>query len=72
LFVVVEAGDHHATILDGDRLEPLTRFATRFALHGGPNRPTRCRTNAGAARCRWHRDADASGQDLNLPARHTI
>jgi hypothetical protein len=36
LFVVVEAGDHHATILDGDRLEPLIRFATRFALHGGP------------------------------------
>jgi DNA-binding beta-propeller fold protein YncE len=36
LFVVVEAGDHHATILDGDRLEPLARFATRYALHGGP------------------------------------
>lgn len=36
LFVVVEAGDHHVTILDGDRLEPLTRFATRYALHGGP------------------------------------
>jgi DNA-binding beta-propeller fold protein YncE/cytochrome c553 len=36
LFVVVEAGDHHATILDGDRMEPLTRFATRYALHGGP------------------------------------
>jgi mono/diheme cytochrome c family protein/DNA-binding beta-propeller fold protein YncE len=36
LFVVVEAGDHHATILDGDRLEPMHRFATRFALHGGP------------------------------------
>src|SRR5574339_628194 len=36
LFVVVETGDHHATILDGDRFEPLTRFATRFALHGGP------------------------------------
>ena len=36
LFVVVEAGDHHATILDGDRLEPLVRFPTRFALHGGP------------------------------------
>jgi mono/diheme cytochrome c family protein/DNA-binding beta-propeller fold protein YncE len=36
LFVVVEAGDHHATILDGDRYEPLTRFPTRFALHGGP------------------------------------
>jgi cytochrome c553/WD40 repeat protein len=36
LFIVVEAADHHATILDGDRLEPLTRFATRYALHGGP------------------------------------
>jgi hypothetical protein len=36
LFVVVEAGDHHVTILDGDRLEPLKRFATRYALHGGP------------------------------------
>jgi len=36
LFVVVEIGDHHATILDGDRLEPVTRFATRYALHGGP------------------------------------
>lgn len=36
LFVVVEAGDHHVTILDGDRFEPLTRFPSRFALHGGP------------------------------------
>ncbi|MFO1321347.1 MAG: cytochrome D1 domain-containing protein [Burkholderiales bacterium] len=36
LFVVVESGDHHVTILDGDRLAPLTRFASRFALHGGP------------------------------------
>ncbi|MBL8588536.1 MAG: c-type cytochrome [Methylobacteriaceae bacterium] len=36
LFVVVEVGDHHATILDGDALEPLARFPTRFALHGGP------------------------------------
>lgn len=36
LFVVVEAGDHHVTILDGDRLEPLARFASRYALHGGP------------------------------------
>jgi DNA-binding beta-propeller fold protein YncE len=36
LFVVVEAGDHHVTILDGDRFEPMTRFPTRFALHGGP------------------------------------
>ena len=36
LFVVVESGDHHATILDGDTFEPVQRFATRFALHGGP------------------------------------
>lgn len=36
LFVVVELGDHHATILDGDKFEPIYRFQTRFALHGGP------------------------------------
>ena len=36
LFVVVEAGDHHVTILDGDRFAPITRFPSRFALHGGP------------------------------------
>jgi mono/diheme cytochrome c family protein/WD40 repeat protein len=36
LFVVVEVGDHHATVLDGDRFEPIARFATRYALHGGP------------------------------------
>jgi cytochrome c553 len=35
LFVVVEGGDHHVTILDGDSFEPLTRFPSRFALHGG-------------------------------------
>lgn len=36
LFVVVELGDHHVTILDGDKLAPIHRFPTRFALHGGP------------------------------------
>lgn len=36
LFVVVESGDHHVTVLDGDRFEPLARFPSRFALHGGP------------------------------------
>jgi mono/diheme cytochrome c family protein len=36
MFVVVELGDHHATILDGDSFEPIHRFKTRFALHGGP------------------------------------
>ncbi|VVN74657.1 nitrite reductase [Pseudomonas fluorescens] len=36
LFVVVEAGDHHISILDGDRFEVLARFASHFAVHGGP------------------------------------
>lgn len=36
LFVVVEAGDQHVSVLDGDRLEPIHRFPSRFALHGGP------------------------------------
>lgn len=36
LFIVVELGDHSATLLDGDTFEPITRFKTRFALHGGP------------------------------------
>ncbi len=36
LFVVVELGDHHFTLLDGDKFEPIGRFPTRFALHGGP------------------------------------
>ncbi|MCF6281924.1 MAG: nitrite reductase [Candidatus Polarisedimenticolaceae bacterium] len=36
LFIVVELGDHHATLLDGDTFEPIHRFPTRFALHGGP------------------------------------
>ena len=36
VFVVVEAGDHHVTILDGDRFRPLARFESRYALHGGP------------------------------------
>lgn len=36
LFVVVEIGDHHATIMDGDKFEAVARFPTRYALHGGP------------------------------------
>jgi mono/diheme cytochrome c family protein len=36
LFLVVEGGDHHVTVLDGDRMEPTFRFKSRFALHGGP------------------------------------
>ena len=36
MFIVVELGDHHASVLDGDRLEPIHRFKTQFAVHGGP------------------------------------
>ena len=36
LFLVVEAGDHHVSVLDGDTLIPIHRFQSRFALHGGP------------------------------------
>ena len=36
LFIVVEQGDHHVSVLDGDRLEPIHRFPSRYALHGGP------------------------------------
>lgn len=36
LFVVVESGDHHVTIMNGDTFEPIYRFESRFALHGGP------------------------------------
>lgn len=36
LFIVVETGDHHATLLNGDTFEPIKRFPTRIALHGGP------------------------------------
>lgn len=36
VFLVVEAGDHHVTVLDGDKFEPIHRFKSRFALHGGP------------------------------------
>jgi DNA-binding beta-propeller fold protein YncE/cytochrome c553 len=35
LFTVVEGGDHHVSIVDGDKMEVLYRFASRFALHGG-------------------------------------
>ena len=36
LFLVVELGDHHVTVLDGDKMKPVHRFKSRFALHGGP------------------------------------
>lgn len=36
LFVVVEAGDHHVSVLDGDKFTRIARFQSHFALHGGP------------------------------------
>ncbi len=36
VFLVVETGDHHVSVLDGDKLEPIHRFQSRYALHGGP------------------------------------
>ena len=34
--LVVETGDHHVSVLDGDTFKTLDRFATPFAVHGGP------------------------------------
>ena len=36
IFLVVEGGDHHVSVLDGDRFEVIHRFVSRYALHGGP------------------------------------
>jgi DNA-binding beta-propeller fold protein YncE len=36
LFVVVEKGDHHVSIVDGDSFEVLERAPTPFSVHGGP------------------------------------
>lgn len=36
LFVVVEGGDHHVSLVDGDNFARIHRFPSRFALHGGP------------------------------------
>lgn len=36
LFVVVETGDHHISILDGDTFDVLARLPTPLAVHGGP------------------------------------
>ena len=34
--LAVETGDHHVSVLNGDTFEVLDRFATPFAVHGGP------------------------------------
>jgi cytochrome c553 len=35
IFLVVETGDHHVSVLDGDEFIVLDRFPTPFAVHGG-------------------------------------
>lgn len=37
LFVVIEDGARHASILDGERLRPLARLASRSTFHGAPH-----------------------------------
>lgn len=34
--LVVESGDHHISVLDGDSFTVLDRFSTPYAVHGGP------------------------------------
>lgn len=36
IMLVVETGDHHVSVLDGDTFDVLDRFETPFAVHGGP------------------------------------
>ncbi|MDW3225773.1 MAG: cytochrome D1 domain-containing protein [Paracoccaceae bacterium] len=36
IFLVVETGDHHISVLDGDTFDVLARLPTPLAVHGGP------------------------------------
>lgn len=36
IFLVVETGDSHVSVLDGDAFTVMDRFETPFAVHGGP------------------------------------
>ena len=72
LFVVVEAGDHHVTILDGDRLEPIRRFASRFALHGGPKFSPEGRFVYFASRDGWITKYDLWGLETLVEVRAGI
>ena len=57
LFVVVETGDHHVTILDGDRFEPIHRFATRLPCTADPSSPPTAATSSYASRDGWIRSS---------------
>lgn len=53
LFLVVEAGDHHVSLLDGDKLDVIHRFQSRYALHGGPKYSSEGRYVFFASRDGW-------------------
>jgi hypothetical protein len=72
LFVVVEAGDHHVTILDGDRFASITRFPSRFALHGGPKFSPEGRFVYFASRDGWISKYDLWGLELIAEVRAGI
>jgi mono/diheme cytochrome c family protein len=72
LFVVVESGDHHVTVLDGDRFVPVTRFASRFALHGGPKFSPDGRFVYFASRDGWISKYDLWGLELVAEVRAGI
>ena len=72
LFVVVEAGDHHVTILDGDAFAPIARFPSRFALHGGPKFSPDGRFVYFASRDGWISKYDLWGLELIAEARAGI
>jgi len=61
LFVVVESGDHHVTILDGDRFTPIARFRSHYALHGGPKFSPKGRFVYFASRDGWISKYDLYG-----------
>jgi mono/diheme cytochrome c family protein len=72
LFVVVESGDHHVTILDGDRFTRATRFSSRFALHGGPKFSPDGRFVFFASRDGWISKYDLWGLELIAEVRAGI
>jgi len=72
LFVVVESGDHHVTILDGDSFAPLARFQSRFALHGGPKFSPDGRFVYFASRDGWITKYDLYGLQVVAEARAGI
>ncbi len=72
LFVVVEAGDHHITILDGDRFVPLARLPTHFAVHGGPKFSPDGRFVYLVSRDGWISKVDLYGLDIVAEVRVAI